>query len=543
MSAFKLKPLPLAISLGILLVYLLLPTRNYYWDGIGFAQAIEDAPGISPSLIHPNHLLYTASGYLDYRLVQALGIPARSLPVRSLTVLRVTNSLLSAAAAYLFFEILLALFASQYASAILTFALAFSATWWRFSTDANAYVPSVLLLLAAFRALLPGRPARPFLLAVAHTGAMLFHELAVLFYPAAVVGLLLQTALVPLRQRLRAVIGYTSTAFLLTAGAYYAGFRWVQGSGAAAAAQPSVSSFMTFMIWAASHSSESSFSWSLAGNTFLTLRSHLRLFLGGRPAMAFAFSPRFTFAMLAAMAVFLAALVRELIRSREQIKTCLHHSSGARQPFRASLSLAAVWAIPYLLFLFFWLPGNVFYRLFYLPALLLFAGVVFAGDKTPLSARPNTAFAATLLVAIMAAANLTFDIVPNSRAASNPPLEFAQRIEPVFSPGAVIFYSNFNTDDWTIRYFNPATSWKKWEPAEPSGAKPSRNDLSVLDAELERADGAIWLDTTALDHLVSLPDGREWLQAHAMDHGRLELVNSRARIVFQHIANPKSGQR
>src|SRR5258708_36629526 len=151
MRALKLKSLPLTISLGILLVYLLLPTRNYYWDGISFAQAIEDAPGFSASLNHPNHLIYTAAGYLDYHLVHALGLPARSL-----TVLRVTNSILSAAAAYLFCDILLAVFAAssgaQYWSPILTLALSFSATWWRFSTGANAYIPSVLRLLAAFRA-------------------------------------------------------------------------------------------------------------------------------------------------------------------------------------------------------------------------------------------------------------------------------------------------------------------------------------------------------------------------------------------------------
>src|SRR5258706_1597583 len=162
MSALKLKPLPLAISLGIHRVYRRLPNRNYYWDGIGFAQAIEDAPSFSASLIHPNHLIYTAAGYLDYRLVRSLGFS-----VRSLTVLRVTNSILSAAAAYLFFEILLALFSLQYASAVLTLAFAFSATWWRFSTHANAYRPSLLLLLVAFYALLPGRSARPLLLALA----------------------------------------------------------------------------------------------------------------------------------------------------------------------------------------------------------------------------------------------------------------------------------------------------------------------------------------------------------------------------------------
>jgi hypothetical protein len=41
---------------AMLLVYLLFPTKNYYWDGIFFARVIEDASTLNPSLLHPNHL-------------------------------------------------------------------------------------------------------------------------------------------------------------------------------------------------------------------------------------------------------------------------------------------------------------------------------------------------------------------------------------------------------------------------------------------------------------------------------------------------------
>src|SRR4051812_15262703 len=85
---------PLAIAAVVLIIYLAIPTRNYYWDGIGFAQNIEDASGLSPSLLHPNHLIYTATGYLEYHLVHLLGFQ-----MRSLTVLRIANSAFSAAAA------------------------------------------------------------------------------------------------------------------------------------------------------------------------------------------------------------------------------------------------------------------------------------------------------------------------------------------------------------------------------------------------------------------------------------------------------------
>jgi len=211
MGALKPKILPLAICLGILATYLSLPTRNYYWDGIGFAQAIEETPKFAASLIHPNHLVYTAAGYLAYRLVHALGFHTRAL-----VTLQMTNSLLSAAGAYLFFELLMSCLGSAYLSSVLTLAFSFAATWWKFSTDANSYVPSVLLLLVCFHLVLPGRSSRPALAGVAHTGAMLFHQLAVLFYPVVVVGLLQQTSLLSLRRRLFVVLQYSAIALLLT---------------------------------------------------------------------------------------------------------------------------------------------------------------------------------------------------------------------------------------------------------------------------------------------------------------------------------------
>jgi hypothetical protein len=48
---------PLILFSVTAVIYLLFPTRVYYWDGIVFAQAIEDASRLNPSLVHPNHLI------------------------------------------------------------------------------------------------------------------------------------------------------------------------------------------------------------------------------------------------------------------------------------------------------------------------------------------------------------------------------------------------------------------------------------------------------------------------------------------------------
>src|SRR6266436_7780774 len=86
---------------SILILYLLFPTRKYYWDGISFAQIIEDSPGLHPHLIHPNHLLYDVFGYFMYKLAGLSGTP-----VRALYVLQVTNCVLSVLCAYVLFRIL-----------------------------------------------------------------------------------------------------------------------------------------------------------------------------------------------------------------------------------------------------------------------------------------------------------------------------------------------------------------------------------------------------------------------------------------------------
>src|ERR1044072_8406919 len=126
---------PLILFSATAVIYLLFPTRVYYWDGIVFAQAIEDASRLSPSLVHPNHLIYNFAGYLFYKLLRAIGAD-----IRALTALQMLNSLLSALCAVVLFSILMETLRSFYFSIWLTLLFAFSATWWKFSTDADAYI-------------------------------------------------------------------------------------------------------------------------------------------------------------------------------------------------------------------------------------------------------------------------------------------------------------------------------------------------------------------------------------------------------------------
>jgi hypothetical protein len=91
------------------------------------------------------------------------------------------NSVLGAIAVLIVYSIATRLFAGEFDALLVAGLFAFSGTSWKFATDAYIPFPSILLLLMAACLLLPGERARPVLVALIHTGAMLFHELAVLF--------------------------------------------------------------------------------------------------------------------------------------------------------------------------------------------------------------------------------------------------------------------------------------------------------------------------------------------------------------------------
>src|SRR5919106_471286 len=137
----------------------LLLTKNYYWDGIFFAHTIENAPRLNASLVHPSHLLDMVLQYVIYRAVLLTGLQPRAL-----TVMQVSNCIFAAVAACVFFKICLESFKSLYVSLVSTALFAFSATWWKFSTDANSYILAVMLLLLSFYLALPQRKPGPFML-------------------------------------------------------------------------------------------------------------------------------------------------------------------------------------------------------------------------------------------------------------------------------------------------------------------------------------------------------------------------------------------
>jgi hypothetical protein len=377
---------PWLLFVAIALIYLLFPTRIYYWDGIVFAQMIENARGLSPSLVHPNHLIYNFAGYIFYKLLRSF-----SPELRALTALQILNCILAAICARVFFSILLNTLRSLYLAMCLTLLFAFSATWWRFSTDADAYVPSVLFLLISFYLVLPKHKARPLILALTFFISMAFHELAVLTWPVLALGVYLQDGELSIKRRTLNAFYFTVAAAVLITGAYFLLFYLASGN----------LDLRRLVSWAASYSPDADTGFNLSSNLRYSLRGHVRLFFGGRFNLLKGLLNPLLIVLLAILAAtFVYVLFSTLRRMAVAILTARIPKLRMETTQKTVLLLSLLWTFVYIVFLFFWLPQNTFYRLFYLPGLILLLGLLLASVPNRTSKpRLLAAFVATLALA------------------------------------------------------------------------------------------------------------------------------------------------
>jgi hypothetical protein len=545
--------IPLLLSLALLALYLAFPTKAYYWDGIVFAQAIEDvasgAVGPSISLTHPNHLIYNFAGYFFYKLVHAF-----NAHIRALTALQILNSIFSAGSATILFLILRDTLRSIYFAVCLTLLFALSATWWKFSTDANAYIPSVFLLLLSFYLVLPQRRPRPLLVALSFFAAMCFHQLAVIAFPVFALGVYFQSRALENRRGPRNVIVFTAVSLVLIVGVYAVAFYFATGS----------LNISRLLHWAASYSPDTDTRFDLWSNLGYSLRGEVRLFFGGRlnllrglmNPVAVLLIALFAIAVLWLLYAVLANLVTLKRRLRDVRPSSQQKHVRLIPQQKTVLLLALMWAVVYLVFLFFWLPQNTFYRVFYLPALIVLLGLALAAlPQTP----PNRTFATAVFVVAVGLANFLFMIYPFSHVEKYPPLAFALQMNREWPQGTVIYYGAQNSDEALVRYFTRGTEWKllNAQLRGDTGARPApgtRPETSIRPAPgtgpesttrpvpgtgretstrpVPGTGASTWLETSAIDQLSSTPEGARWLESHARPESLRELNNGAYRIRF-----------
>jgi hypothetical protein len=249
-----------------------------------------------------------------------------------------------------------------------------------------------------------------------------------------------------------------------------------------------------------SHAADAKFTFNPVRDAALTVQSSIRLFFGGKLSEFRPDAP-----VLAGVALLLVA-IGYLARRRVSF-------SGLLANGHPHQSLLLVWIGTYLAFLFVWLPQHPFYRLHYLPALVLLAA--------PAAERMDRKTLAAIALAVFSW-NFAFLAYPNSRPENNPLLAFALRHKADWPTGTAVIYSRFQPDLWTISYFNPQAEWIAVEPG----------NLADIEA-LKQGHSHAWIDSTAHDAIVSTPEGQAWMRANVMD--KIVASGPKLRIEFYRI--------
>ncbi len=506
------------LPLGTGAIYLLFPTKNYYWDGINFASTIENSHGLSSTLIHPHHLLYNVLGYFIYSLTQGAGWRGRAVDL-----LQTSNSVVSVLCGLLLFRFLKQTLRSNWLASVTFVAFAFSASWWKYSTDADSYVPSIFFLLLCLNLLLAVEKLRPFLLALSHTAAMCMHQLAVFFFPAVLAGILTRSEY-SWSQRLRFALQYSLAASLTTLGINYYCFHWVTG-------RFGLSEFARWLTTYVQGPDSYRFSFNLLSNLRYTLRGQARLFFEGRINWTSGLLSLPVILLIAVLVGLVAVLAFQFFTEIPKLRLRFRLSKLVDNQFKPLAIVCLVWLVSYLLFLFFWYPYFTPYRLFYLVPVLILLGLCLA-QKARAESRALK-LNATMFVTAMAISNFVFFILPLTHVEKFPPLAFALGLNQTLSAKSVIYYSQPNADNQLVRYFNPSTTWKLLKP----------KDGTLLDRDLSevyRIEGTVWFEATAVSQLESSTDGRAWLAAHSLPNCCKELNDGSYRMKFIQVFPPSS---
>jgi len=460
---------------SVTLMYLLTLTADYYWDGITFALQIEKiAKGDSyiALLFHQNHLLYNSIGFLLYKAFQILGIA-----VRAITLLQILNAIVGGLAVAVFFRLAERVTCNRYVALVCAAALAVCAAWWKISTDADAYIlASLFVLIAAYNLL--GENPRWFVAGTSLAGAMLIHQMASLFFPAALLAIYFSTGI---KHRLRFAIGMSALAWIITLSAYYTCAVLLLD-----ATRPG-----DVIKWALSNPTQKSLASSPLSGLFLLPKLNIDAIVGHNfsvfRSQGGLFELTAVFASLIAAFVFVLRISRSLEVGRA-LRTLRTTVSLRKEPWVRNVLVLVTWITTYALFLIFWGP-LIYFRALYAPAIVLCCGLALANYHRLTDTKPSGA--AGFAVAALALFNLGFYIGPNLRSDANVMVSAAERARTQWAGKTVIFFADRNEADTAFEYFNQETSWQKLNPA-------SVDALSEGIAKIHKEGGEVWLNRGAI---------------------------------------------
>jgi hypothetical protein len=393
-------------------------------DSLSYAWSIMTGRG----LFHPHHLIFSPVVRVLHRALSSLGVSSDALFAAQL------HNVLWACAAVAGIFLTVRTLARSFALAVTLAAfLAVCNGFWRFSTQAEVYVPATGCL-ALFTCLMLRSPAnrrgvtRMLVLCTLLSLAVLYHQTSVLF----VVPLLLAAAATGEWRELRRAVAVVVLAGLVVSIAYVVGYVLDSAN------PPTASGFAKFCLRYAYHPNPT---WGTVANMTLegvgrSLRAqlvniaHLPV---GRSLPVVLLAGLFG----AALATLGASAIRATHRE---------------QPQRTVLVLALSWLCIYLLFNLWWLPSeNEFYICTLVPLILLLAlvlGRVCSESERGMGSTPGRVMVVVVLA--LFGYNLTMSVWPSHRS-KGPSYATAEQIAAL-RPGACVVMAGF-AELQNLRYY------------------------------------------------------------------------------------------
>ncbi|HEX9744458.1 MAG TPA: hypothetical protein VGB30_03435 [bacterium] len=474
------------------LIYSLHLTNKFYFDGVVFASIIEHGP--PEKLFNPHHLLYSPLFYLIHRVLEGIFGPH----ILALKVMQWGNVLIGSIGVALLWGLIRRLAHDQGLAILVTLLGCFSFTWWHYSTDADVYMLSTLfLILAADRVEIVSRQRAPknsdfIYIGIMQALSVLFHQLNVFFVVCVAACLFWKAIEGTKEERWRWWWTYTVSLAIPVATAYIAIGTIILGH----------TDFQSFMYWITEYGHESDY-W---------IKSWTEIPLGTLNGYLMVFFHRATIDTSILDYDLRLAMEEGRIWKGVIKKVFGYYSLGFlfycylaalynMKKYAAQYPKAAVfmlsWLAPYVIFQFFFMPTNYFYKLFiFVPLLTSFAwyGTVvitlerswlkyllfglfigFTGLTEPVLALIVLIFAVIfevmrkyknvlyrwglfIMVAFLPMYNFIAGVQPESKVVTNPEVANAMELAHEFKDGdLLIFEGGYDyPDGWIISALTPA---------------------------------------------------------------------------------------
>lgn len=360
---------PWILAFAMFLIYASHPTRKFYFDGVVFASIIEHGP--NEHLFNPHHLLYTwifkiLHDFLEGTLKQN---------IQALFLMQWANIIVGSLAVTVIWRLLSKLFSDSGFVLLLILLGCFSFTYWHYTTDANVYIISMLFLLLAadrfFEVIHHGEPKdRDFIIiGLLNAASVLFHQLNI-FWISCVAGSLI-FGIIPGTKSIRwrywwiyfSSLAVPVAAAYLVVGVYILDNRTIQ----------------SFVFWTTRYGHEPSYWISDWKDIPLsTLNGYLMVFFH-RPSI----TPNimdYDLGLAMEEGRFWKGFLKKVFGyySLGFLFFCylsaLYNVKKYVLQFRKQSIPVFWWLAPYVLFQFFFMPTNYFYKLFtFVPILAVFS--------------------------------------------------------------------------------------------------------------------------------------------------------------------------